>query len=206
MNGRAIVFDFSGVLFHWQPAALLQRVIPEHAHDAASTAHWQAQIFQAYGGDWGEFDRGTLSATHLVPQIARRTGLSAAAVQAVVDAVPLSLQPRVDTVAWLHALHAQGWRLHYLSNMPEPYAQHLLREHDFLRLFRSGVFSCQVRLNKPEAAIYQVAEHTFGVTGSQLMFLDDHLPNVHAAQAAGWQALHFEHAHLAQAQMQALGW
>jgi hypothetical protein len=34
-----IVFDLGAVVLRWQPAALLQRLLPEHAHDTASTAH-----------------------------------------------------------------------------------------------------------------------------------------------------------------------
>ena len=55
------VFDFGRVLFEWQPERLLQRLLPARAFDAASTAFWTAQIFQSYGGDWGEFDRGVVT-------------------------------------------------------------------------------------------------------------------------------------------------
>ena len=57
----AFVFDFGRVLFDWQPERLLQRLLPERAFDAASTAHWTSLVFQSYQGDWGEFDRGTVS-------------------------------------------------------------------------------------------------------------------------------------------------
>jgi FMN phosphatase YigB (HAD superfamily) len=53
------------------------------------------------------------------------------------------------------------------------------------------VFSSRVHLLKPEPAIFAAAERRFGVAGSSLVFLDDHLPNVLAARTAGWQALHF---------------
>ena len=109
-----IVFDFGGVVFDWHPPSLLQRELPHLAHDQATAAHWVAQIFQNYGGDWGEFDRGAVEPAALVQRIAARTGLPAADVQRVVDGVPRELQPKPDTVALLRSLHTAGHALYYL--------------------------------------------------------------------------------------------
>lgn len=200
-----VVFDFAGVLFHWQPQALLQQVLPQHARDAASASHWAAQIFQSYGGDWAEFDRGTVAPADLVQRIATRTGLAPADVQAVVDAVPVALQPLPGTVALLQQLHAAGHPLFFLSNMPAPYADHLDRTHGFLRLFSDGVYSARVLQIKPERAIYDLAAQRFGVAPGNLLFFDDVVANVAAAQAAGWQAAHFTDADAATAVLQAAG-
>ena len=200
------VFDFGRVLFDWQPEALLQRVLPQRALDAASTAHWVAQVFQSYGGDWGEFDRGSVEPNQLVQRISRRTGLAAAEVQAVVDAVPASLTPIPATVALLQRLRQQGRAMFYLSNMPAPYADHLEREHAFVRAFSDGVFSARVRLIKPEPAIFELSARRFGVAPGELVFLDDHPANVAAAQAAGWQALLFSDAAQAEVDLRRHGW
>jgi len=189
-----IVFDFAGVLFRWQPVAMLQRELPHLAPDEARARHWVAQIFQHDGGDWGDFDRGTVAVPALVARIARRTGLALADVQRVVDAVPQELQPVPDSVALLRRLHEAGRELYFVSNMPAPYADHLEAEHDFLRCFRDGVFSARVHLNKPEPAIFELAAARFGAAPVELVFLDDHEPNVQAARALGWHALRFENA------------
>lgn len=186
-----IVFDFAGVLFRWQPMHLLQRELPHRAPDEASARHWVEAIFQSYGGDWAEFDRGTVSVPDLVQRIAARTGLGEHEVRAVVDAVPAELQPVPETVALLRRLHAAGRRLFYLSNMPEPYAGFLESRHDFLGCFESGVISARVGWIKPEAEIFALAAARFGVAPASLLFLDDVAGNVQAARAAGWQALHF---------------
>ena len=200
------VFDFGRVLFDWQPEALLQRVLPQRALDAASTAHWVAQVFQSYGGDWGEFDRGSVEPDQLVQRISRRTGLAAAEVQAVVDAVPASLKPIPATVALLQRLQQPGRAMFYLSNMPAPYADHLEREHAFVRAFSAGVFSARVQLIKPEAAIFELSARRFGVAPAELVFLDDHPANVAAARAAGWQALLFSDAAKAEVDLRRHGW
>lgn len=202
---KRIVFDLGAVLFSWHPEQMLQRELPLLATDAASAAHWVREIFQGYKGDWGEFDRGTVSVPELVARISQRTGLAAADVHTVVEAVPRELQPMAETVALLKGLHAAGHTLHYLSNMPAPYAD-ILERHDFFSLFTSGVFSARVHHNKPEAAIYHAAQRLFDAPAADLVFLDDSLPNVHAAQALGWNALHFIDAPQAHAALRAAGW
>ena len=205
-NGKHIVFDFGGVLFRWQPERLLQRALPQRAADAASARHWVEQIFQDYSGDWGDFDRGTVAVDALVQRIAARTGLQAAEVHSVVAAVPGELQPMADSVALLQRLRGTGRRLFYLSNMPLPFAEHLEREHAFIGWFEAGVFSSRVQHIKPEASIFTLAAHRFGVPPHSLMFIDDAPRNVDAARAAGWNALQFVDAAHCERRLRESGW
>ena len=201
-----IVFDWAGVLFHWQPRKLLRRTLPLQAIDETSAARLEQAIFEGYGGDWADFDRGLLEVPELVQRIAARTGLPPESVRAVVDAVPAELQPMPDTVALMQRLHAQGRRLHFLSNMPAPYADHLEREHGFLRCFESGVVSARVQQIKPDPGIFATAARLFGAMPSELLFIDDVPGYVQAARAAGWQALQFIDAMDCEAQLRAGGW
>ncbi|MBL8306689.1 MAG: HAD family phosphatase [Rubrivivax sp.] len=196
----AVVFDFGGVLLRWQPAQLIRDLLPQRAPDDDSARQVAGQIFQSYGGDWAEFDRGTLEPPALLERLAARTGLPAAEVQRVVDAVPHALQPLPDTVALMERLHAAGHTLFYLSNMPRPYADFLLATHGFLGRFRDGVFSGRVGHNKPEREIFEIASARFGRMPGELLFIDDHAPNVAAAQALGWQSFVFEGAAAAEAE------
>lgn len=201
----AIVFDFGGVLFRWHPPSMLRRVVPHLAHDEASAAHWVREIFQGYGGDWQAFDQGRVEVPDLVRRIARRTGAGEADVQAVVDAVPHELQPIEPAVALLARLKAAGRRLYFLSNMPAPYSDHLERTHGFVRWFDDGIFSARVLEAKPDRAIFEIAQRRFGRAPHELVFLDDHAPNVDAARTLGWQAIHFVDAAQAEAELKAHG-
>jgi len=202
---KRIVFDLGAVLFQWHPQAMLQRELPHLAFDDGSARHWVGQIFQNYQGDWGEFDRGTVTVPELVQRISRRTGLAAADVHTVVQAVPLELQPMAESVQLLQRLHAAGHTLHYLSNMPAPYAD-ILEKNAFFDCFESGIFSARVHHNKPEPAIFELAQQLYGVPASELVFLDDHSPNVQAAQALGWNASQFRQAQQAELDLRAAGW
>lgn len=186
-----LVFDFAGVLFNWQPAQLLRRELPDVAADDVSAAHWVAQIFQSYGGDWAEYDRGTVEPQALAAQIAARTGLPPAAVRRVIDGVAVELQAMPGSVALLARLRRAAAPMYFLSNMPGPVADELERKNDFIGWFTDGLFSARVGLIKPEPAIFELAARRFCVPPAELVFIDDHGPNVLAARAAGWQAMQF---------------
>ena len=199
-----IVFDFAGVVFHWKPEVMLRREVPHLAHDETSTKRLMAQVFQAWGGDWGEFDRGRVEVPELVQRIARRTGHAEADLLRIVEAIPRELQPAADTVAWLDELRGAARPIYFLSNMPEPYAAKLERDNAFLRWFHDGIFSARVHHIKPEREIFELAAERFAARPDELIFLDDHLPNVEMARTLGWQAIHFHDAAQARAEMQAI--
>jgi len=202
-----IVFDFGGVLFNWQPLELVRRYLPQQAVDAVSTRALVADVFQGFGGDWAQFDRGVLEGPELVRRIAARTGLPAGDLALLVDGVPPSLTPKADTVELLRRLRAAGVPLHFLSNMPRPYAEHLNRTHpDLMGHFRSGLYSSHVRLIKPEAKLYELASRSFAASADRLVLLDDIGANVQAARANGWKALHFTDARGCEQALRANGW
>jgi putative hydrolase of the HAD superfamily len=188
---KNIVFDFGGVVFHWQPHELMRRTLPKRAPDDASAHALVERFFENYRGDWGLFDRGTIEVPELASRIVRRLGLSRSEVLAVIDAVPHELQPQPGTVDLLKRLHAKGHAIYYLSNMPAPYAEHLERSNAFFDRFTDGVFSSHVHLNKPEPEIFELATQRFGVAHPQTVFIDDMSDNVAAARAHGWHAIQF---------------
>jgi putative hydrolase of the HAD superfamily len=108
-----------------------------------------------------------------------------------VDGVARELQPKPEMVALLQRLQGAGRRLHFLSNMPAGIASELEARHDFLRCFDSGIFSARVQLIKPDPAIYRLAAARFQAAPAELVFIDDHPPNVAAAQALGWDGFVF---------------
>lgn len=192
MTARLVVFDFGGVVFRWRPEQLLARVLgPARIRQPEEALAWKDRFFQAYGGDWGEFDAGRIGVDEVRTRIAARTGLAPDEVQAVIDAVPAELQPIPGTVALIERLKAAGQALAYLSNMPLPYVAYLRAEQPVLGCFGQGVFSGEERCAKPEDRIFALAQARFGRTPPELVFIDDHPANIEAARALGWTALLF---------------
>ena len=146
-------------------------------------------------------------ARHLCSQrIAARTGAPADRVRRVIDAIPGHLQPQADTVALLQRLKGAGHRLYYLSNMLRSYAEHLERQNAFIGDFLDDIFSARVGLMKPHRAIFELASERFALRGAPTVFIDDHAGNIAAAQAHGWQGVHFSGAAQAERELVDGGW
>ncbi|RZL00873.1 MAG: HAD family phosphatase [Rubrivivax sp.] len=204
---EAVVFDFGGVVFNWKPIDLILSLWPHLAKTRDEAQALAQSIFQSFvpGSDWAEFDRGRVEEAALVQRLAQRTGLADSDLHQLVAAIPGHLAPMAATVDWIERLARAGTRLHFLSNMPRPYAEHLVREHAFLKHFRSGVFSCEVGQIKPEAAIFETAARQFGLAPAACVFIDDHAGNVAAARQWGWRAVQFADAAQCERELLELG-
>lgn len=200
-----LVFDFGGVVFRWEPQQFLMRLLPARAPTRSAARRLALEFFQAFGGDWGEFDRGRIDPGALAGRIAARLGLALDEARRVIDAIPDELQPVPETVELLQRLHAAGETFFFLSNMPDPYARHLEANHDVLRFFERGVYSSRVGLIKPEPAIFVRAAAVFDAAPAELLLIDDIEANVEAAKHAGWRGLQFYDARRCAADLAAMG-
>jgi putative hydrolase of the HAD superfamily len=207
-TAKSVVFDFGGVLFNWRPTDLLRSLFPQHAPDADAAQALVKRIFQGLtlDADWAAFDQGRIEPEPLAQQIAVRTGMTVAEVTQLIGAIPDHLAPKPDTVELLGQLHDVGVSLYFLSNMPAPYARELEARHAFLGYFKTGVFSGDVGLSKPDPQIYALAAQRTGKPASQLFFLDDLAENIDVAVANGWGGgVVFKNANQAARELRALG-
>jgi len=197
-----LVFDLGAVIFTFEPLRLVAEIWPQLARDPDKAAALSRRVF---GPEWLRFDRGIVTAEALVPQLAEATGLQPADLERVIVRVRDGLVPMPATVALLPRLRERGHRLFYLSNMPGPFAARLRVDSDVLSLFDDGLFSCDLQLVKPEAAIYRAAEQRFDMRAEEAVFIDDTQPNVDGALAAGWAAFRFDDAAQCEADLTARG-
>ncbi|MFC4005504.1 HAD family hydrolase [Prauserella oleivorans] len=92
-----------------------------------------------------------------------------------------------DAVALLESLAEAGARLALLSNAPVSFARHAERQ-PWTRHFRQLLFSGDVRMAKPDAAIFQLLCERLGARPQDCLFFDDRPVNVEGARAAGLRA------------------
>jgi putative hydrolase of the HAD superfamily len=187
-----IVFDFGAVLLDWRPA----QVVRDHFPNQVSSDEDAARLGQTIFGhpDWQAFDAGLLSTADIVSRTQARVALPREALAHMIErSIPERLTPilsSVDVLSRLRAPRDAGQcKLFFLSNMPAPYARVLESLHDFIGWFDDGVFSGDVKLAKPDPAIYALCDERFGLEGDTL-FIDDHAANIAAAQMHGWQTIH----------------
>lgn len=70
-----------------------------------------------------------------------------------------------------------------------PGARERERPHGFEDVTDDIVYSHEVRLAKPDPAVYRLTTERLGVEPSEVLFLDDVEANVDAARAYGWHAV-----------------
>ena len=189
-----VVFDFGAVLFTWRPIEIVASAFPDRAATTADAKQLAHAMFSHE--DWRDYDRGLLDMDAVVARLSDRLALDHATVQRLVQNIGACLVPIAETVAVLHSLQArkqagEGVRgLYFLSNMPRPYARELEQQHAFLQHFDGGIFSGDVRLSKPDPAIYRMLQERYQLAPESIVFIDDLQANVQAARALGWQGIH----------------
>jgi len=190
-----LVFDLGQVMIRWEPEALVRRFFPDRCDTDAQAQSLAQTCFRSKA--WSDFDAGLLDTDGVALQLAQGIQEPLSRVRAMVVDIAHALTPIDASVHLLAQLHqwrqsqkVTGLRLWYLSNMPEPYADHLIEAHSYFHAFDGGVFSGRVKLAKPDPAIYAHAELVLGLVPAHTVFFDDHWPNVQAAKERGWQGVH----------------
>lgn len=180
-----IVFDLGGVVFNWQPDALVRGVYS----DARTQTLVKTRILQH--DDWLEIDRGSLSWPDAIKRGAARTGLSIDSVTRLFDAVPPSLTPIQGTIDLIRKLRESEHPLFVLSNISLEAITYLERKHDIWDAFCGVVVSSRIGAIKPEIEIYQYLLHEYRLAGSDTVFIDDMAENLSAAATLGIQTIQF---------------
>jgi putative hydrolase of the HAD superfamily len=94
------------------------------------------------------------------------------------------------TVALIEELGAAGRPLALLSNAPDELAEAIgglpVAAH-----FGHLLFSCQLKLAKPDPECYSRALARLGASADEVIFIDDRAENVAAADALGLRSVHF---------------
>jgi len=95
-------------------------------------------------------------------------------------------------IRWLESLSEAGLKTALLSNMISDMAVHARETFRWLNKLTYHVLSCEVRLIKPDRAIYERCLEGLQVTPSEALFVDDKQINVQAARALGITSIQFQ--------------
>jgi len=95
-------------------------------------------------------------------------------------------------VDWLRQLGRGGIKTALLSNIHPKMIAYVKENFDWLELFDFTTFSAEVRLIKPDHAIYEHTLRGLGVKAEDALFVDDREINVRAAREVGINAVRFQ--------------
>jgi putative hydrolase of the HAD superfamily len=94
-----------------------------------------------------------------------------------------------DHVSYARIL-AEYYPLAIISNTSDSHIRFLENAYDFFPVFRKRIYSHEVGIMKPAAAIYEHALKEMGADKYESLFIDDREENVLGASQLGWQTIH----------------
>ena len=181
-----VVFDIGNVLLRWDPRNLYRKVFDDEAR-------MERFLATALGVEF-------ILRTDVEPDFSAAVEARARAFPEFADEVRLYDTRWVETlagpieenVALLRRLRAAGRPVHALSNFSTEKFAISEGLHDFLREFDTRIVSGHVGVAKPHRKIYEILFERAGRKPHELVFVDDSLANVRAAEEAGMATIRYQ--------------
>jgi putative hydrolase of the HAD superfamily len=185
---NAVILDYGEVLCHRASDEEFNRLAKVFGADKNSfRALWEK--------DRGAYDRGDITAEAYWTALAKDAGagIDAEQLEQIYEwDIEMWANVNARMVAWLGQLRQGGIKTGLLSNMHPAMISHLRENFDWLDLFDFKTFYAEVRLIKPDAAIYEHTLRGLGVKPEETLFVDDREINVQAARELGIRAVRFQ--------------
>ena len=99
------------------------------------------------------------------------------------------LYPDEPTFDYMESLIERGFNTYILSNANPFHVEHVKQTYPRILQTLGQIFSCEVRLIKPNEAIFLHTRETFGIEPEETVFIDDRLQNIEAAMRAGFRGI-----------------
>ncbi|MBR1574852.1 MAG: HAD family phosphatase [Bacteroidales bacterium] len=189
---KAIIFDLGGVLVRLDKERCLrafrERVGFGRIAEFLDTSHQR--------GPFGDLEAGRISETQFFEECLRycSPGTTAAQIRRCFGDLQGPFAPEVLTL--LSELK-ERYALYILSNnssvtMARTYESAAQAHLDLQATFRRIYVSQELKLLKPDPAIFDYLIRDIGLLPEEMLFVDDSPRNVEAARAAGMNALHHD--------------
>lgn len=182
---RNIIFDFGGVLVDWNPHYLFDGYFGDADQatwflDHICTNEWNRQF------DGGKpFAEGIAELKELFPEWTREIGVYWTEWERMMgEAIPGMYEVVAD-------LKAAGYGVYGLTNWSAETFYRIEKNYPVFALLDGKIVSGDVKLLKPDAAIFQCLLDRYGLKAEESVFIDDTPSNVEGARKAGLSALPF---------------
>ena len=183
---NTVIFDVGNVLIDFDWDGFIHRMFPgrEELINQLDLAVWGS-------GRWDRLDAGD-EPEKVFASIIAFDPEHEQELRKVFANVGDTLRKREATPAWIKDVKSRGYRVLYLSN----YSRYVMGLNpdvlDFLPLMDGGVFSCDVKLIKPDRRIYECIAEKYNLVPSECVFIDDVERNVKAGRDFGFHVIQFK--------------
>jgi 2-haloacid dehalogenase len=197
---KAIVFDYGMVLLEWDPRRIFQRAFP------AGPQAVEAFLDEIRFMEWHKQQDNGRSFAEAIAERSAQFPQYAHILPVYDSAWSESVVGPIDgTVKILRRLKQAGYPLYGLSNYPAEKFRLDRARFEFFDWFDDMVISGEVRLSKPDPAIFHLLLGKIGRPAGECVFIDDSPANIAAAQKLGFAAIQFHSPEALGTELRALG-
>jgi len=184
---KTIIFDYGGVLLEWNPRNLYQRFFPNQPEAM------EQFLTEINFMDWNaQQDKGRPFA-EAVESLSAEFPQYAPLIRAYDEYWEESLGGVIPgSIEILKQLKAKQYPLYGLSNWSGETFLRARQKYEFFDLFDDMVISGDVKMIKPDPAIFEFALQQFKKNASECLYIDDSIANIQQAQKMGFHTIHFE--------------
>lgn len=175
---KNVIFDFGNVIATFDPLAICGKY-------AACEEDARLLAGVVFDERWADLDAGRIEYEQYIEDSMERIPerLHGEA-RALFDGWCGDLPP-IEATAWLaDELRKKGYRLYILSNAPVCFSERV-EKYAFARQVDGAVYSAEIRMEKPGAAIYRHLLEKYDLKAEECFFLDDKPCNIEGARACG---------------------
>ena len=180
-----IVFDIGGVLLNWDPRHLYRKLFDDEAE-----MEWF--LSEICSPAWNERMDAGLSFAEGVAELCAEHPEHAPFVRAYherwIEMVPGAID---GTVEILHEVRERGHPVYAITNFNAETLAVAAEVYPFLNGFDGVIVSSEIRLIKPDPAIFRAFFETYDRQPHDCAFIDDRAVNVEAARDVGMHGIHF---------------
>ena len=180
-----IVFDMGQVIIRFEPRTFIERyTISEEDKNLL-----EKEVFHSV--EWIGMDHGVVTADEAVESVCKRIPDHLQTIAS--DLIhrwfePLLLVDGMDEI--IRGLKRKGYRIWLLSNAAENQPGYWAKV-PVSECFDGTLISYEVRLLKPDPAIYRCFTKKFDLKPDECLFIDDNPMNVEGAVYCGWKGIVF---------------
>ena len=191
-----VIFDLGGVIMKNGGPRDFTRRYPDH--DPAMVAELvMGPHHLDTDHQWHRVERGEITLAEcraITSQMLKDAGVVATVPpeKPATNGSPFHFELNEDMVAFIHDLKSAGLPIGILTNNVREFREMWWPLMDFENIFDTIVDSHEVKMRKPNPAIYHLTMERLGAKPERTAFLDDLLANVNAARALGMHGVHVE--------------
>ena len=185
MAKNTLLWDLGNVVVRWSPDTILSRL----DYSVQQTTYLRRSLFAH--SDWQDLDRGVKTESEVAQRLVAESDLSMDQAVRCFDVVRdtmIDIQPSVDLI---NEVAQTDTPMYVLSNMSQTNADYL-RQREYFSHFQGVVISAEEKLNKPDSALFERVLSRYSLSANQVLFIDDTLENIVAAEKLGFEGLHFK--------------